>query len=155
MTHAIIAKTIPRDDARRLPTGWDAALARLAGLPGGGLNIAHEAVDRHVAEGHGAEPALIWLGREGERRVLSYTDLAVDAARFANVLRIHGIAPGQRMFLLSGRVPALYAATLGGLKAGVVVSPLFAAFGPEPVRARMEIGDAVTEAGADHRRYCA
>jgi len=142
LTHAIIAKTIPRADSSRLPTGWDAALARLAGLPGGGLNIAHEAVDRHVAEGHGAEAALIWLGREGERRVLSYTDLAVDAARFANVLRIHGIAPGQRMFLLSGRVPALYAATLGGLKAGVVVSPLFAAFGPEPVRARMEIGEA-------------
>jgi acyl-coenzyme A synthetase/AMP-(fatty) acid ligase len=46
------------------------------------------------------------------------------------------------MFLLSGRVPELYAATLGAMKAGVVVSPLFAAFGPEPVRARMEIGDA-------------
>jgi acetyl-CoA synthetase len=142
MTHAIIAKTIPQDDGRRLPTGWDAALGRLAGLPSGGLNIAHESVDRHVAGGHGAQPALIWLGREGERRVLSYAGLAADASRFANVLRIHGITPGERMFLLSGRVPALYAATLGALKAGLVVSPLFAAFGPEPVRARMEIGQA-------------
>jgi hypothetical protein len=44
-----------------LPTGWDAARARLQGLPGGGLNIAHEAVDRHVAAGHGAQAALIWL----------------------------------------------------------------------------------------------
>jgi acetyl-CoA synthetase len=142
MTHAIIAKVTLKGGGSPLPTGWDAARARLAGLPGGGLNIAHEAVDRHVSAGHGAQPALIWLGREGERRVLSYSELAAEAARFAHVLQSHAIAPGERMFLLAGRVPALYAATLGALKAGVVVSPLFAAFGPEPVRARMEIGQA-------------
>jgi acetyl-CoA synthetase len=142
MGPARIAKTAPELGARSLPTGWDAARARLQGLPGGGLNIAHEAVDRHVVAGHGAEVALIWLGRDGERRTLSYADLAAEAARFAHVLRTHGIARGERMFLLSGRVPELYAATLGAMKAGVVVSPLFAAFGPEPVRARMEIGGA-------------
>ena len=27
---------------------WDAARGELDGLPGGGLNIAHEAVDRHL-----------------------------------------------------------------------------------------------------------
>ncbi|MFN3937108.1 MAG: acetate--CoA ligase [Gemmobacter sp.] len=123
-------------------TVWQAARGRLDGLPGGGLNIAHEAVDRHVAAGHGDRPALVWLGRDGARQVLSYADLAGLAARFAHVLCAHGIGPGERLFLLSGRVPALYAATLGALKAGVVVSPLFAAFGPEPVRARMEIGQA-------------
>ncbi len=125
-----------------LATVWEAARARLDGLPGGGLNIAHEALDRHVAAGHGAQPALIWLGRNGQRDVLTYAGLAADAARFANVLRAHGIERGDRLFLLCSRVPALYAATLGALKAGVVVSPLFAAFGPEPVRARMEIGEA-------------
>ena len=65
MTHAIIAKVTLKGGGSPLPTGWDAARARLAGLPGGGLNIAHEAVDRHVAAGHGAQTALIWLGREG------------------------------------------------------------------------------------------
>lgn len=142
LIHATIAKTALKGDGGELKTGWDAARARLEGLPAGGLNMAHEAVDRHVAAGHGLQPALIWLSRGGKRSVLSYGDLASDAARFANVLRSHGIAAGERMFLLSGRVPALYAATLGALKAGMVVSPLFAAFGPEPVRARMEIGQA-------------
>jgi acetyl-CoA synthetase len=28
---------------------WGAARSALDGLPGGGLNIAHEAIDRHVA----------------------------------------------------------------------------------------------------------
>ena len=142
-----MATTIIRkqDPAPRMPepeTGWEAARARLAGLPGGGLNIAHEALDRHIEAGHGDETAIIWLGREGGRQVLSYADLAGEAARFANLLKTHGIAAGETLFLLTGRVPALYAATLGALKAGVVVSPLFAAFGPEPIRSRMEIGKA-------------
>lgn len=141
MAYAVIRKP-GRGGTPPLPTGWEAARARLQGLPGGGLNIAHEAVDRHVAAGHGAQPALIWLGREGQRLVLTYADLAARAAQFAHVLRGHGIEPGERMFVLSGRVPELYAATLGAMKAGVVVSPLFAAFGPDPVRARMEIGGA-------------
>lgn len=157
MTYAVIRKTLRQTDISPLPTGWEAARARLEGLPGGGLNIAHEAVDRHVAAGHGKQPALIWLGRDGGRQVLTYADLAADAARFANVLRAHGIGVGDRMFLLSGRVPALYAATLGALKAGVVASPLFAAFGPEPVRARMEIGAAsvLVTTEAQYRRKVA
>ncbi len=142
MSKTVTLKNASQGNASSLPTGWEDARARLNGLPGGGLNIAHEALDRHVASGHGAQPALIWLGKNGERQVLSYAELTSDAARFANVLSAHGIARGARLFLLSGRVPALYAATLGALKAGVVVSPLFAAFGPEPVRARMEIGEA-------------
>src|SRR5689334_11576340 len=42
-----------------------------------------------------------------------------------------------------GRVPELYVAVLGTLKARAVLSPLFAAFGPEPVRERMRLGDGV------------
>lgn len=142
MTTSIIRKSGNPGETASPATGWAAARARLAGLPGGGLNIAHEAVDRHVMAGHGDQTALIWLGREGDRKMISYAELAAEAARFAHVLRAHGIGPGERMFLLSSRIPELYAATLGAMKAGVVVSPLFAAFGPEPVRARMEIGGA-------------
>ena len=46
------------------------------------------------------------------------------------------------MFSLLGRVPDLYAAALGSLKYGAVFSPLFSAFGPEPVRQRLALGDA-------------
>jgi acetyl-CoA synthetase len=124
MTTSIIRKSGNPDGTASPATGWAAARARLAGLPGGGLNIAHEAVDRHVMAGHGDQTALIWLGREGDRKVISYAELAAEAARFAHVLRANGIGAGERLFLLSGRVPELYAATLGAMKAGVVVSPL-------------------------------
>jgi acetyl-CoA synthetase len=35
----------------------------LDGLPDGALNIAYEAVDRHVAHGFGSDTALRWLGK--------------------------------------------------------------------------------------------
>lgn len=120
---------------------WAEARA-LLDAPGGRLNIAYEAVDRHVLHGNGDETALLWLGKDGERQTLSYADLARQTSRFANILRANGLKPGDSLFALMGRVPDLYVAALGSLKAGLVFTPLFAAFGPEPIRTRMEIGAA-------------
>jgi acetyl-CoA synthetase len=119
---------------------WDEARRRLAGLPGGGLNIAHEAVDRHAAGPRATRVALRWLGAQGARREISYRELAALSNRFANVLRALGIAKGDAVFVLCGRIPELYAAVLGALKCGAVVSPLFAAFGPEPLKTRINLG---------------
>ena len=60
---------------------WAAARRELDGLPGGGLNIAYEAVDRHVAHGRGSKTALVWLGKDGTRLDLSYGDLAARSDR--------------------------------------------------------------------------
>jgi acetyl-CoA synthetase len=116
---------------------WNAARAELAGLPGGGLNIAFEAVDRWVAAGFGERTALRWLGKNGERREFSYADLAGLSNRFANLLDRLGVIPGDRVCILAGRIPELYITALGTLKAGAVFCPLFSAFGPEPVRVRL------------------
>ena len=121
---------------------WREARALLDGLPGGGLNIAHEAVDRHVAAGKGDRLALRWLGRDDSVRDVTYAGLKALTNRFANVLAARGIAKGDRVFALMGRVPELYVAALGTLKNGSVFSPLFSAFGPEPIKARMTIGSA-------------
>jgi acetyl-CoA synthetase len=121
---------------------WDAARALIDGLPGGGLNIAHEAVDRHALAGRGSKLALRWIGRDNRIQDFSYTDLQAATNRFANVLAQRGVVKGQRVFSLLGRTPELYIAALGTLKNGSVFSPLFSAFGPEPIKARMTIGDA-------------
>ena len=121
---------------------WDEARGLLDGLPGGGLNIAHEAIDRHVNAGQGAKLALRWFGRDESTRDFSYAALAAAVNRFANVLAERGIGKGDRVFSLLGRVPELYFAVLGTLKNGSVFSPLFSAFGPEPIKSRMTIGEA-------------
>ena len=41
-----------------------------------------------------------------------------------------------------GRVPELYISMLGSLRNGSVVSPLFSAFGPEPIATWVNIGAA-------------
>lgn len=136
---------------------WQAAAAALAGLPGGGLNMAYEAVERHLAEGRGNKTALRWLGKSGQRYEFSYAGLSMHCHRFANALQGLGVAPGERVFLLLGRLPELYFALLGGLMARCVVSPLFSAFGPEPIATRCEMGDArvlVTTPELYRRKIC-
>ncbi len=128
-------------DDVRATFSWDVARGELDGLPDGkGLNIAHEAVDRHVLAGVGGKTALRWIARNGGVQDLSYADLAERSSRFANVLAGLGVAKGEVLSCLMPRVPELYAVALGTWKAGAVFSPLFPAFGPEPVQSRMEIG---------------
>jgi acetyl-CoA synthetase len=138
-----VAPNLPRYEAAPDPRFWDRARAELDGLPGGkGLNIAHEAVDRHAAGARADRLALRWLGRSGEVRDFSFADLARETSRFANVLRGLGLGPGDLLAGLTGRIPELYVAALGTLKHRSVFSPLFSAFGPEPIRTRLELGNA-------------
>jgi acetyl-CoA synthetase len=119
---------------------WTQARAALGGLPAGGLNIAHAALDRHVAAGHGGRRAMRFIARDWTRTDYTYSDLARLSGRFANVLQRLGVEPGDRVFTLAGRIPELYVTLFGALKARAVYCPLFSAFGPEPVQSRLAIG---------------
>ena len=122
---------------------WDEARRALDGLPGGrGLNIAHEAVDRHAAGPRRDRTALRWLGKSGSVVDLSYGELAARTSRFANVLARLGVARGDTVFVLAGRIPELYVTAIGALKHGAIFCPLFSAFGPEPIAARLALGRA-------------
>jgi acetyl-CoA synthetase len=122
---------------------WKEARQRLDGLPGGkGLNIAHEAVDRHAHGLHGNRLALRWISRAGARRDFTYHDLCGATSRFANVLERLGVGAGDVVATLAGRIPSLYVAALGTLKNRSVYTPLFSAFGPDPIVSRMTIARA-------------
>jgi acetyl-CoA synthetase len=121
-------------------TFWEAARGDLAGLPNGrGLNIAYEAVDRHVQDGDGEHVAIRWIGGGGLLRDISYLELSQSSSRFANALQSLGVKKGDRVFGLLGRVPELLITALGAWKLRAVFCPLFSAFGPEPIKARMLI----------------
>jgi acetyl-CoA synthetase len=135
---------------------WVDARRQLAGLPGGaGLNIAHEAVDRHAAGPRRDRVALRWLSKDGARRDFTYGDLRAETSRFANVLARLGVGKGDAVAVLAGRIPELYIAALGALKNGSVFTPLFSAFGPEPIHSRLSIAGAkvlVTTEGLYRRK---
>ena len=148
MEHAAIHKPLKRApvlanyERECAAFSWAKARAELAGLPGGrGLNIAHEALDRHLQTPTADKLALRFLPKSGPPIDLTYRTLSERSSRFANLLGRLGVAPGDRVFALAGRIPALYVAALGALRHRAVFCPMFSAFGPDPVQQRIAIGD--------------
>ena len=140
----LAASPAPRERGSMTVTqhdAWSQARARLDGLPGGrGLNLAYEAVDRHVVHGHGDVEALRCLAEDGRLASYSYAELATATSQFAGVLDQLGVGPGETVSTLLGRGFDTVVTALGTVKHGSVYCPLFAAFGPEPVRERLSLG---------------
>jgi len=121
---------------------WEDAACGLSGLPGGrGINIAHEAVDRHALGARRNHLALRCIGKDGARRDFTFEALRDLTGRFANVLNGLGLGAGARVFVLAGRIPELPIAVLGTLKHRSVSCALFSAFGPEPIHTRLSMGE--------------
>ncbi|MET9720218.1 acetate--CoA ligase [Streptomyces rochei] len=141
-TAPVVPPRLAEYDRARSTFTWSEARAELSGLPGGGLNMAHEAVDRHASAANADKIALQCVARDGSVSTVTYAELARRTSRFAGVLRSLGVGRGDRVFTLLGRCPELYTSVLGTLKNTSVLCPLFSAFGPDPVAQRLRLGDA-------------
>jgi long-chain acyl-CoA synthetase len=91
----------------------------------------------NAAARHAAQPALI---HEGER--IAYAELDERAARFAGLLRLRGVGPGDRVALLLPNEPAYIAAFSGALRLGAIVVPL------NPLLKSGEIDQRLNDSGA-------
>lgn len=113
----------------------------------GFINICDEALDRQVT-GISRESIAIrfipasWSPDKPEVIDTSYQKLKIETQKFANALKKLGMKKGDVLFSLSPRIPELYTVALGTLRLGAVFSPLFPAFGPGPILARMKKGKA-------------
>ncbi|MBI1940257.1 MAG: AMP-binding protein, partial [Acidobacteria bacterium] len=108
----------------------------------GKVNMAHEAIDRHLSNGRAKKVALIYTDRERAAQ-FTFEELSRLSNRFANALRKLGVSKGDRVFVFMPRRPELYISILGTLKIGAIPSPLFEAFMEEAVRDRMADAEAV------------
>ena len=105
---------------------WQQIRDQLSGLDGGkGLNIAHEAIDRHAASELKDTVAIRLIRKAGTREEFTYGQLKIQTSKVANVLKNLGLKKGDRVFSLLGRVPELYLTALGALKYQAVFCPLF------------------------------
>ncbi len=121
----------------RARSHWNRAFDSMAWLPGGWMNAAHEMVDRHARGRLGNRAALVWVGRDGEIERHTFRQIKVMSDKFANVLDSLGVVQGDRVLIYLERVPELYFAFLGALKAGAIAGFLSPDLGPEEVRDRM------------------
>ena len=128
-------------DVERRAFSWQAVADALTIKSGGAVNIAHLGVGRHAQGALRDKVAFRFLARNEPPRDITYGELARLADKFCSVLNGLGIGKGDRVFVLAGRIPELYVAVLGALQNGCVVSPLFSAFGPEPIATRVNLGE--------------
>jgi acetyl-CoA synthetase len=104
------------------------------------LNICHNAVDRHVAAGHGASTALIFEPDDpaGDVRRITYAQLQAEVIRMANTLRKMGVAKGDRVTIYMPMVPEGAFAMLACARIGAIHSVIFGGFSPEAIAGRVE-----------------
>lgn len=121
---------------------WEDVEKKFSWYVTGKVNMAYEAIDRHVDAGKGSRVALLFSDPTREESY-TYEDIQGLTNRFANVLRKYGITKGDRVFVFMPRTPELYVSVLGTLKVGAVVGPLFEAFMETAVKDRLEDSGAV------------
>ena len=106
---------------------------------GGELNTCHNALDRHVAAGHGDRAALIYDSPiTGRKKTFSYAELTEKTARFAGVLAGLGVAKGDRVILYMPMVPQAVVAMLACARLGAVHSVVFGGFAPHELATRID-----------------
>jgi acetyl-CoA synthetase len=104
---------------------------------GGRLNACFNCVDRHLTE-RGEKTALLWAKDEpGEYERVSYRKLKHQVARVANVLKAHGVRPGDRVAIYLPMIPELAYTMLACARIGAVHSVVFAGFSAEALRDRI------------------
>ena len=106
----------------------------------GVLNLCHNAIDRHVAAGHGTRTAIIFEpdAPDGETRTISYAALLADVIRMANTLKKLGVRKGDRVTIYMPMIPEGAVAMLACARIGAVHSVVFGGFSPEAIHGRIE-----------------
>jgi acetyl-CoA synthetase len=123
----------------------------------GRLNAAYNAVDRHVAAGHGDRVALHFEGEPGDTRTLTYADLQREVSRAANALTALGVQTGDRVAIYLPLIPEAVIAMLACARIGAPHSVVFGGFSAEALHTRILDADArvVITADGGYRRGAA
>lgn len=113
-------------------------------FPDGTLNTCVNALDRHVAAGHGDRMALIWdSAMVGEVSRYSYAELLEQVSRFAGVLAAHGVRAGDRVIIYLPMIPEAAIAMLACARIGAVHSVVFGGFAAPELAARIDDAEPV------------
>lgn len=124
---------------------WDRVLDRSDApyfyrwFAGAECNTCHNALDRHVAAGHGDRVALIYDSPvTGAKQRFTYAELTDLVARFAGILRAQGVLKGDRVILYMPMIPEAVIAMLACARIGAIHSVVFGGFAPHELATRID-----------------
>lgn len=130
---------------------WNDYLLEKIRQNNGSLNICHEALDKHLGTETEHKVAIKFIGKRWTKQndqknedvqEITYGELYSKVSTLTRALHILGLRKGDVLFSLSPRRCESYQIALATMRGGMVYSPLFSAFGPEPIMARMKKGNA-------------
>ena len=107
---------------------------------GGECNTCYNAVDRHVEEGRGDQPALIYDSpiTGGVINTYSYAELKERVSKFAGALKAQGVGKGDRVVVYMPMVPEAVIAMLACARLGAVHSVVFGGFAANELAVRID-----------------
>ncbi len=106
---------------------------------GAEVNTCYNAVDLHVENGRGDQPALIYDSPVTDTiKTFTYRELLDRVARFAGVLAQHGVTKGDRVIIYMPMVPPAVVAMLACARLGAVHSVVFGGFAANELAVRID-----------------
>jgi propionyl-CoA synthetase len=106
---------------------------------GGTLNTCHNALDRHVDNGRGDQPALIYDSPvTGVTQTFTFTQLRDETATFAGALAGLGVQKGDRVIIYLPMIPEAVIAMLACARLGAIHSVVFGGFAPHELAVRID-----------------
>jgi len=134
----------PFDEENVLEYNFDrsAGPIKVEWFKGGRTNIAYNALDRMVEQGHGDRIAFIAerndIGEEAPQPAsYTYAEALEEVNRLANVLKARGVGKGDRVGLFMPMVPELPIAMLACARIGAVHTVVFGGFSKESLANRL------------------
>jgi acetyl-CoA synthetase len=116
---------------------------------GGKLNASVNCLDRHLTTPRRNQAAIVWEGEPGDRRVLTYWDLAREVRRCGNALKSLGVRRGDRVAIYLPMIPEAAIAMLACARIGAIHSVVFGGFSADSLRDRINDQQAVALITAD------
>ncbi|UUO02802.1 propionyl-CoA synthetase [Mycolicibacterium novocastrense] len=108
-------------------------------FPDGELNTCFNALDRHVDDGRGDQPALIYDSPvTGTQRTYTFGELRDATAKFAGGLRGLGVERGDRVVIYMPMIPEAVIAMLACARLGAIHSVVFGGFAAHELAARID-----------------
>ncbi|ORE98358.1 propionyl-CoA synthetase [Aurantimonas sp. 22II-16-19i] len=108
-------------------------------FPDGELNTCQNAVDRHVAAGHGERTAIVYDSPvTGAKRRIAYGELLAEVKALALTLTELGAGRGDRVIIYMPMIPEAVFAMLACARIGAIHSVVFGGFAARELAARID-----------------
>ncbi|MBI1971920.1 MAG: acetate--CoA ligase [Candidatus Aenigmarchaeota archaeon] len=114
---------------------WDYPWAKW--FVGGKFNICYNALDRHVKNGLGDKAAFYWVGEQGDKKRITYSELLAEVKKFSNVLKSLGVKKGDKVTVYMPRIFQQVITLLACARIGAVHSVVYSGFSSGALKERV------------------